>query len=625
MIKKTTVLVLMLALILSLTPVANRADAGVYTLAVMHTNDTHGHLEDIARRATAISRVRRDFRNSLLLDAGDVLTGTLYSSKYKGMADVDFMNTLGYDAMCTGNHEFDNGPEGLAAFVKGARFPVLNANFDFSADPSLKGLSSQDIGEAGQAGAAGRIFPAVLISAGGEKIGVIGVTTETTKESSSPGKSIQIESAAAAVENSANRLMRKGINKVIVLSHLGWDQDLKLASAAGGIDVVVGGHTHTKPDTYPAVVNGKDGPVLVVQANEYGRYLGVLTVTFDDRGIVIPAQSNGELIDVTAKDQSDFKFGEDDTARAKLARYSKALEQIRSDVVAEASVALEGARDIIRTRETNLGNLVADSMLEKAAPYGASVAIVNGGGVRSSLKKGPISVGDVITVLPFNSYLMVAELTGEQIVEALENGVSQVETKAGRFPQVAGLRYGFDPSRPAGKRIAFVLARDKDGYRPLDKVARYRVAATNFLVDGGDGYTMFKNASKITNLGHVDWEVLTDYLRKHSPVGPQVEDRITVAPMADMTPVSIKIEREQLDLWVGQTGGVRTLSVRVEPATAAANIVCTSSDKDRVKAVYQPGRLTLIPDEAGPAVITLRSPDGACSARCVVWVSDTPE
>lgn len=187
-----------------------------------------------------------------------------------------------------------------------------------------------------------------------------------------------------------------------------------------------------------------------------------------------------------------------------------------------------GERSRVRSQETNLANLITDAMLDKAKIVNALIAIQNGGGIRASIPKGKITLGQIMTVLPFGNYLVTLDLTGQQIIEALENGVSQVKDLAGRFPQVSGLRFVWDPNAEVGKRIVSVEIKNPDGtYQPIDPNKTYRVVTNNFLAQGGDGYTVFQKGTNVINLGFVDYEVLKEYIQNNSPVNPKVEGRIT--------------------------------------------------------------------------------------------------
>jgi len=474
-------------------------------LTIIHTNDIRSHLDNAARRATVINQIRAENSqtNVLLLDAGNIFSGTPYFTLYQGQADLWFMNYLHYDAVCLGNHEFDKGPMVLANFINGANFPVLSANTDVSKEKSLSG----------------KIVPWVIIEHGKQRYGVLGLTTEDTAEISSPGPTVAFENYLTAAKKALADLQTRGINKIIALTNLGWDNDIELAKKLEGIDIIVGGNSDTIPTPYPTVVNADSTPTLVVQAGENGDYVGCLNVTFDNDGVVHEA-AGSRLIKI------DDTITEDKVAAEKLATYQKPINDLKQTVIGETQVDLDGASDHVRSQETNLGDLVADAMLDNAAKAGATIALWNGGGIGTSIPAGDITLEQVIAVLPFDDQLVIADLTGEQLTAALENGVSQVEESAGRFPQIAGFRFTWDPGADVGSRIKNVEIKNGDGYQPLVNTDTYRIVTNDFIAKGGDGYTMFLQASRTFILGSVDYDVLSGYISAHSPVNPQTEGRI---------------------------------------------------------------------------------------------------
>jgi 2',3'-cyclic-nucleotide 2'-phosphodiesterase (5'-nucleotidase family) len=252
-------------------------------LTILHTNDTHAHLDNIARRATAIEQVRGSLPddNLLLLDAGDVFTGSLYFTLYQGQADLWFMEYMGYDAMCLANHEFDKGPQVLAGFVENADFPVLCANFDFSSEASLNG----------------KIEPWVIIEKNGEEYGIFGLTNVETREISSPGENIVINDPFTVAVEIVAELSDKGINKIIALTSLGWENDLMLAAEVDGIDIIIGDYEPNAPDAYPVVLTKNDTPTIVARAGANGEYLGRLDIVFNESG-VIQSWADSRLISI---------------------------------------------------------------------------------------------------------------------------------------------------------------------------------------------------------------------------------------------------------------------------------------------------------------------------------------
>jgi len=513
---------MLIALMLSFVPLAWAE--GPITVTILHTDDTHAHLEPfepfgqplqggIARRYTAIQQVKAEGGNVILVDGGDAFQGTLFFNQWQGEEEAYFMNALGYQAMAVGNHEFDSGPTALANFIQKAKFPVLSANVDASAEPALAGL-----------------IPAyTVLEVAGEKIGVFGLTTEETAFISSPGPNVAFKDAAESAKATVAELETQGINKIIALTHLGYNEDLTLAAAVDGIDVIVGGHSHTllgsmegAKGPYPTVVTSPAGDtVLIVHAHEWGKYLGRLDVTFTADGKV--ESYSGEPIFI------DESIAEDAAIVADVAQYAEPIETLRATVIGQAAVDLEGTRELVRSQETNLGNLICDAVLWKTAAENTQICIMNGGGIRASIPAGDVTMGQVLEVLPFGNQIATFGLKGSDVWAALENGVSQFEDQKGCFPQVGGLKYTFDPSQAVGSRIVSVEVKNADGsYGPIDLNAVYEVASNDFMRHGGDGYDMFADdAIDPYDAGALLADSVAEYIGAHSPVSPAVEGRIT--------------------------------------------------------------------------------------------------
>lgn len=387
--------------------------AAPFELRVLHTNDTHAHLDNIARRVTAIKEARND--NTLLLDAGDVFSGTLYFNNYDGLADLWFMNELGYDAMTFGNHEFDKGPAVLKAFINSASFPFVSSNIDYGTDKDLSPLFSTSVGEPGENG---HIYPAVIRTVNGEKIGIFGLTTPDTAALSSPGEAIHFKDIKESAQLAVKALQDKGVNKIIALSHIGFNLDEKLADEVSGIDIIVGGHSHTKL-TAPVVhhADAEHEPTIIVQTGEYGAFLGQLDATFNADGVL--TAWNGKLIEVDAKNaEGQYVIASDTAAQAKLAEFAAPLDELKKTVIGSTTTILDGERGNVRKKETNLGDLVADGMLAKvkslvpaSADVEGYVTIQNGGGIRASIDEGDITLGELLTVMPFGNNLTALKMT----------------------------------------------------------------------------------------------------------------------------------------------------------------------------------------------------------------------
>ena len=504
--------------------------AAEYQLTILHTNDFHSRFEPIskydsgcregdnaegkcfsgsARLVTALAEARARSNNSILVDGGDQFQGSLYYTYYKGKVAAEMMNKLGYDGMTVGNHEFDDGPEVLRGFMDSVEFPVLMSNADVSAEPALADVLKKSI----------------VIERGGEKIGLIGLTPEDTPDLASPGKNITFTNPVDAVQGEVDKLTAEGVNKIIVLSHSGYAVDQKVAANTTGVDVIVGGHSNTylsnvsdkAAGPYPTMVND----VAIVQAYAYGKFLGELNVTFDDEGNVIEAKGEPLIM--------DGNVAEDAETVARIAELAKPLDEIRTKVVAEASAAVEGDRSICRVQECEMGNLVADAMLDRVKDQGVSIAIANSGGIRASLEPGEVTMGEVLTILPFQNTLSTFEISGEGVVAALENGVSQVEEVKGRFPQVAGLKFTWDPSvAPNEGRVQEVMVAEGDGYVAIDPAKTYVVVTNNYVRNGGDGYKMFAGDDKNAyDFGPDLADVLAEYLAEQGPYTPYTDGRIS--------------------------------------------------------------------------------------------------
>lgn len=492
-----------LAAALALLAASTGAAGAEYRLTILHTNDVHSRLEPInktdstcaekdlaakacfggaARLASAVAQARALAPNTLLLDAGDQFQGSLFYTYYKGREVAELMGRLGYEAMAVGNHEFDDGVPVLESFAEAAPFPVLMANADLSREAGLRSLVS----------------PTAVVEKGGERIGVIGLTPEANGTLTQAGRTIAFQDPVRPVREAVAALTAQGVTRIVLLSHSGYAEDQRIAAAVDGIDVIVGGHSHTllanalpgASGPYPTLVRSPDGTqVRIVQAGSYGKYLGRLDITFDAEGRVTEASGEPRLLDASVP--------EDEGVKARIAELSKPLDALKTTVVAETGAAIDGARESCRFGECAMGDLVADAMLARARDQGATIAITNGGGLRASIDAGPVTMGEVLTVLPFQNTLSTVQLTGADVIAALENGVSKVEEGGGRFPQVAGIEVDWSPAGQAGKdRIRAVRLREGGKAVPLDPAATYLVVTNNFMRGGGDGYAVFADKGR---------------------------------------------------------------------------------------------------------------------------------
>jgi 5'-nucleotidase len=487
---------LLIVLALLVVGSASAQDEETFALTVLHTNDTHAsHIPNgdgdggVAREATVVNQIREEVDNVILVDGGDRFTGTLFHTVFKGEDQIQVMNLLGYQAMTLGNHEFDNGVETLAAFLTGIEFPAVSTNIDASEEPALSNL----------------IQHTSILDVNGEQVGIIGLTTADTPILSSPGDLLQFNSDYVTVVNeAAAELTEQGVNKIVLLTHTGYNVDNEVIPQLTGVDVYVGGHSHT-------LFSNQNAPAA-------GEYPLAYTDTIFLSKYITP----------------------DPEAQALVDELDSQVAELREQTIgATTDVLLVGDRTVCRVEECNLGNLIADGM---RATTGAQIALMNGGGIRASIEPGEITLGEVLTVQPFSNLLSTFDITGADLITALENGVSTIVVEdgvvarddlQGRFPQVSGIRYSFDPNLEVGSRITSVEVLGEDGeYTELDPAATYSMVTLNFVRTGGDGYEIFNtNAIAPYDFGDVDYEATNNYLASLGTITEEnaaIEGRITM-------------------------------------------------------------------------------------------------
>jgi 2',3'-cyclic-nucleotide 2'-phosphodiesterase (5'-nucleotidase family) len=460
------------------------------------SDETQGGLAHLAQRAEEL----RAERTTLFLAAGDMIQGNNWANLFQGKSSIEVMNAMNIDAMVLGNHEFDFGQAILRERIGEAKFPVLGAN--------ISGLST--------------VKPYIIKKLSGLSIAVIGVVTGDTPITTHPGNvtGLQFLSPVDTVEKYVRELRGKS-DVIVVLSHTGFDADSDLAKKVDGIDVIVGGHSHTKVDK-PALI----GKTYIVQAFEHSKALGVLDLTVKN-GSVVQASGRLEPIKPIGK--------ENETVKAIIAKYQQKVDAVLNDTVGVSLIDLDGTN--VRLRETNLGNFIADAIRKTS---GADAAIINGGSIRTSIMRGQIRVSDVYAAVPFDNYIVAVKLTGQQIRDSLEHGVSSIEEKAGRFPQVSGIVFTCDRFSPKGSRVKEVFINGN----PLVAGREYTVATNDFLAAGGDGYKAFGDAVKSSRdyaviggamkgdkLVYNDsgrWlrDVVIDFIKIQREISPKVEGRI---------------------------------------------------------------------------------------------------
>lgn len=476
-------------------------------------------------------------RGVLMVSSGDnFLAGPEFNvSLEKGAPyyDTIAMDWIGYDAVGIGNHDFDFGPDVLAAFIGGFSLTqptYLSANLGFSSEPALQALVDD-----------GRLAKSTVVKERGERIGIVGATTPALAYISSPRDVEVMDDVAAAVQAEVDALERKHIDKIILVSHLqSVEEDLALISELDGVDIVVAGggdemlandgdllipgDESTLYGPYPMAGTDIDGTMVPVVTTPGGyAYIGKLVVGFDKNGDVLAIGSDSGPVRVAGGDNPDAVEPDPTLQELVVEPISQALAEMASHVLADSEVALDGVKSHVRTVETNEGDLVADSLLWKstqlAVAYGVptpDVAIQNGGSIRndSIIPAGPLTELDTFSMLPFPNFIcIVPDIPRDQFKAILENAVSRVEFVDGRFAQVAGFKFTYDMAQPAGSRV--VSAELDDGTSLIAAGAvvpgdPLHIATLDFLAKGGDQYPFA--GAPFTTLGTTYQQALADYL-----------------------------------------------------------------------------------------------------------------
>jgi 5'-nucleotidase / UDP-sugar diphosphatase len=471
-------------------------------LTILHINDLHGHLlphmdksiseTRLVGGAARMARMVADERSknpdgSLLLAAGDMFQGTPISNVFRGQSVIAVMNYLKFDAMAIGNHEFDWGLNILEQLAGGAAFPFLSANIQ---DRLGRGLPL--------------VKPHISLTRKNLKIAVIGVTTPDTAFITKPDvvSGLTFLGPLQVLPQLIRAAREDGTDLIVLLSHLGLDADRETAESVSGIDVIVGGHSHT---ALPNPLRVKE--TVIVQAGAYGAYLGVLQLKIDS--------STHKIVDTTLENELKTVFADPgDPVDENVAGIVNGFnDQIRSEF---ARVVGESAVDLTRFQydESNVGDLICDALREASR---ADIAFQNGGGIRTDIPKGKITLEQVYTLLPFDNVLVVMDLTGNQIRQILEQNANFEHP----ILQISGMNVKYDMTRSIGSRITDVNVAG----RALEPGKTYRVATNDFLAAGGDQFSTFKDGENIV-YGDSLREVFTAFLTGHSPVLPEVQKRI---------------------------------------------------------------------------------------------------
>ena len=470
-------------------------------LTLLHDTHFHGELDDprgvtLAHFFGLARQLRAAHPNTLMLGVGDDLAPSLYSATFRGEHMIAALNAAGLDVNTFGNHEFDYGPDVLRARIRESAFPWVTAN-----------VLDAHTGDAFGADLGVRRF--VLRPLGGVMLGFTGFAPAETARLSSPGPDVLVLDPIDAARQVVPQMRAAGAQVIIVLSHLAWPDSERLAAAVDGIDVIVGDHASTAL-RQPRVVNG----TIVSRRGDGMRLLGQLDLEVAGGRIVGWRYAEHPL---------SPDLPPDPAVDAVLAHYRDALDAALAEVVGVTAVPLDARAAPSRSRETNLGNLLADALRDWGQ---TDVGLQNGGGIRSDrvYDAGPLSRRDLAAILPFANYAATLRLSGAALRDALEHSVGAIGEGAGRFLQVSGLAFTYDPAAPPGSRVREVAV----GGVPLDPTATYTVALNDYLATGGDEYTAFAEAEVLvpSQAGPLITAVLADYVATLGTVEPAEEGRI---------------------------------------------------------------------------------------------------
>ncbi len=475
-------------------------EAATKHVTIGHTNDVHGNIEEdgynkkfgYAKMATLINQWRAENENFLLLDAGDTFQGSIFVNQFEGESVLPILNHLNYDVMAAGNHEFDFGYEQLLELRDQLDYPMISANV-FKPDGTEL------------------LVPVHYQEVAGKKYAFVGFVAEETPVLTHPDnvEGLTFKSPVTVAQEIIPKLQEQADN-VVVVSHVGLSVDREIAENVDGIDLIVGGHSHTPVET-PERVNG----TYIVQDWEYGKSLGRADLYY----------YNDELVGFTGGlKKYDASVEADPEVKEMVDEITEQVDEKMKEGITTTDELLVGDRSEIRSQETNLGNLITDVMLEKTQSiegHEADLALTNSGGIRDEIKSGEVTKLDLYNVLPFGNTLTTMDVTGSEIKAALENGVSKITEGAGRFPQMSGMSFTYDVTKPVGERVGEVMVGDE----PLDESKTYKLATNSFLAAGGDGYGMFKD-NEAFNTGYTTYDIVEEYLKEQETINSEVEERI---------------------------------------------------------------------------------------------------
>lgn len=524
----------------------SKTNKELFQLSIIHFNDFHARFEDInenempcrdgdtcfggiARLKTVVDELMGNRKNSILLNAGDSFQGTFWYNALRYNGTAHFLNFFPTDATTIGNHEFAHRVKGLVPFLRMLESPVVVANIDDRHEPTIQNLYRKS----------------VIVERSGRKIGIIGVILRETDVIANTDK-LRFTDEAEAIRNEATELRRQGVNIIIVVSHCGLARDQEIASETGDfVDVIVGGHSHsflytkrnnkspgpdTPAGTYPIVVtpkSGKDRKVLIVHASAFTKYVGDLTVFFNEAGHVKFYEGNPKFL--------SNEVERDPEILKELEVWRKEVDRLGQRVIGYSDVELLNTR--CRREECGVGSLAADAFvyetqveLPEAQVY---ASIIQSGGIRGSFPRGVITYGDIVAFMPFDNSLDILQLPGDILIDVFEHSVSRSwddEDFYGQYMlQVSGFQLTFNTTKPVGQRLQTIQIKGQSSeFENINLHKHYSVIVPSFLSGGGDGFTMLLPHRKSRRVGLPDILLLERFINRTSPISFQAVGRIVM-------------------------------------------------------------------------------------------------
>lgn len=462
----------------------------IYQIAPVDPNASRGGL---ARLAGLVEALRRERPATLFVFGGDTLSPAIESGLFKGARMMRAWNAMRLDFAVPGNHEFDFGPEVARERFAESRFPWLAANL--VAEPPLPMLKASELREVG-----------------GVKLGLLGLITPETVTLSKPGPELRFTPLLEAARREAAALRAQGAEAIVALTHNNLAEDRAIA-ASGAVDLILGGHEHHlitelagRTPIFKAGSDARDALHVRLRFAREGSRHRLLGLHWD----ILPV---------------DGRWPEDAAVKALAAEVEHQVGARLGERIAETAVALDARGETLRRGESNITNFAADAV---RAALGADIALLNAGGFRSDaiLGPGPITRRDVLGLLPFQNPLLLLAVTGAQLRAALEHGIDRriANGQSGAFPHASGLRIVYDPALPKGRRIVELTA----GGQPLRDEADYRLATSNYLAGGGDGYAILKGLPvlRAAEGSPLETEVLLQAMERAGTIAPQLDGRL---------------------------------------------------------------------------------------------------